>query len=258
MTTSDTSLTPPRPLGFWLRTVDALLDRAFADALEKDDASRRDWMLLNAVDGTVDAPWLIERLARRSGRARRLAERGWIAETDGGWTLTDDGRAAKDRLGGIVDGIRERVAGAVSPEDLATTLASLEAIARELGWDENRPFDAARDAHRRFGRHGHRFGSGFDAPGFPGAPGFAGAAGFGPERRFGPRHGFGPGFDPRRGFGPGFDPRRGVAGEDCAERGPRGGHRHGGEAAFERGFSAGFAQGRAAASAAPESASPAA
>src|SRR3546814_853949 len=162
MTTSDTSPespTPQRPLGFWLRTVDGLLDRAFAEALAKNDVSRRDWMLLNAVDGTVDAPWLIERLARRSGRVRRLAERGWITETGDGWTLTDDGRAAKDRLGVAVEGIRERVAGAVSPDDFATTMTSLEAIARELGWNEDRPFDAARGG-RRFERRGHRFAFG--------------------------------------------------------------------------------------------------
>lgn len=232
MHTFDTSHTPThqRPLGFWLRTVDALLDRAFAEALSDEDVSRRDWMLLNAVDGAADAPGLAERLARRSGRVRRLVERGWITQADDGWALTDEGRAARDRLQALVDGIRERVSGAVSPEDFATTMASLEAIARELGWDESRPigFGGGRPWGRGFGR------------------------GFGPRHGFGP-HGHRP--HPGHGFGTHGHPAHlghGFTDERCAEhsspdrgRGRRG---RGADAAFERGFTAGFAQGRGAAS----------
>jgi len=216
----------PRPLGFWLRVVDGLLAREFAASLDDADVSRRDWMLLNAVDGSVDAPWLAERLARKSGRVRRLADRGWIVETDGIWSLTDEGRAEKERLAGLVDGMRERVAGAVSPEDYVTSVASLEAIARELGWDES--------AHAGRGRG---FGPGF-RPGF--GPGFRGF-GRGSER----------GLDPRRGFGPRHE-------HGCGEhrshgerggRGERGERRSQGEHAYERGFTAGFERGRAAASA---------
>ena len=226
----------PRPLGFWLRVVDGLLTREFAASLDDADVSRRDWMLLNAVDGSVDAPWLAERLARKSGRVRRLADRGWIVQTDGTWTLTDEGRAEKERLAGLVDGLRERVTGAVSPEGYATTMASLEAIARELGWDET--------AHAGRGRHG--FGGGF-GPGF--RPGFGpGFRGFGRGERDG---GFGPGFGGERGFGhghrgfgPGFGPGH-DRGQYRGEHRSRGEH---GEHAYERGFTAGFERGRAAAS----------
>ena len=219
----------PRPLGFWLRVVDGLLAREFASSLDDADVSRRDWMLLNAVDGSVDAPWLAERLARKSGRVRRLADRGWIVETDGVWSLTDEGRAEKERLAGLVDGMRERVSGAVSPEDYATTVASLEAIARELGWDEN--------AHAGRGRG---FGPGF-GPGL--RPGFGpGLRGFG---RGGER-----GLDPRRGFGPRHEHGCGEhrSHGERGERGGRGAHGGHGEHAYERGFTAGFERGRAAAS----------
>ncbi|RKT31441.1 hypothetical protein DEU34_2510 [Microbacterium sp. AG1240] len=220
----------PRPLGFWLRVVDGLLAREFATSLDDADVSRRDGMLLNAVDGSVDAPWLAERLARKSGRVRRLADRGWIVQTDGVWSLTEEGRAEKERLAGLVDGMRERVSGAVSPEDYATTVDSLEAIARELGWDEN----AHAGRGRGFGpgpRPGSRgFGRGF-AGGF--GPGFTGDRDVEPgERGFGPGH---------RGFGPRHE-------HGCGEhrsRGERGAHR---ERAYERGFAAGFERGRAAAS----------
>ncbi len=232
-----------RPLGFWLHAVDALLHRAFADALADEDVSRREWMLLNAVDAPETLPWLAERLARRSGRVRRLRDRGWIAEAADGWTLTDDGRAAKERLDGLVDGIRQRVAGAVSPEDFAVTLASLEAIATELGGVDDLPRGRRRHGHH--GHHGHRrrFGDAAGV-GHPHDDGPHHGHGFGPHRGHGAGRRHGHGFGPHRGHG--FAPH----GEGhCCDR-----HGHAGPApeddtAFERGFTAGFAQGRAAASA---------
>ncbi|KAF2420929.1 hypothetical protein B2K11_00320 [Microbacterium sp. B35-30] len=275
--------TDRRPLGYWLRAVDGLLTREFATALEAEGISRRDWMLLNLLAGDIDAPEMRERLARKGKRLRGLEERGWVEEHgDGTWSLTDLGRSEKDRIGAIVDGIRSRVVDAVGDaEAYAALTTSLEAIAREFGWD-----DSAAGRERGFGGFG-----GFGRRGFPG---------FGPEFR---GHGFGPGWrqgfagGPRpfgsdihegyghnrhRGFAPGrpghpaerFDePMRGYGGEGCrgdhphADHGHRdheSGHGHHGEhahhghhgdrahgrggrgaqQAYERGFDAGFARGR--------------
>lgn len=223
--TDTTTDTTARSLGYWLRATGAMLARAYSDAFEAEGVSRRDGRLLSLLDsGDTEgaaAPGFAERLQRHGGKKlRALVERGWVAETDGRWTLTDEGRAAQARLRDAVDGIRAKIAGAVSDEDYATTLASLQAIATSLGWD-----DDARMPHG-FGRHG--FGHGF-------GPGF-GRRGFGPGsgHRFGPREGFGPA------FGPAFGPR----GDHHGHHG-RPGDRHT-ERAFERGFDAGFARGRAA------------
>lgn len=197
-----------KPLGYWLRTVDALLTQEFATAFDTasdgSGAGRRDWMILNVLSGDVDAPGFAERLARKGKRLSGLAERGWVQQQgDGTWTITDEGRAAQARLSEVVEGIRSRVAGAVSPEDFATTMASLETIARELGWDENAP-----RAHRGFRRG---FGPGFGS--WRGRGQFAGRAGFGPWSRDGqpePADGEirdGHGHNRHRGFGPGFGPR---------------------------------------------------
>ncbi|MFD4958130.1 MarR family winged helix-turn-helix transcriptional regulator [Microbacterium sp. NPDC058389] len=264
---------PARPLGYWLRAVDGLLTRAFAEALDAEGVSRRDWMLLNVVSGDVDAPGLAERLARKGKRLRSLQDRGWVLEKgDGTWELTDLGRAEKERIGAIVDGIRSRVTGAVGDDAYTQLTTSLEAIARELGWDETTA------AERGFGRPG------FGRPGF-GRPPF-GVPGFGPD--FGPGFGFGgrprpfepeirDGFGPNRhrGFGPGRPGRPAERGDEqmrgrghgpqpgCDEGRdhPHGGHGHhdhphygghgrgqgGGrraQEAYERGFDAGFARGR--------------
>ncbi|WP_194396939.1 hypothetical protein [Microbacterium atlanticum] len=230
-----------RPLGYWLRVVDALLARELAAALDAEGISRRDWMALNVLSGDVDAPGMAERLARKGKRLRVLEERGWVQEHgDGSWTLTDLGRAEKDRVGAIVDGIRSRVTGAVGDEAYAALTGSLEAIARELGWDAEADERDRRSAG--FGRAGFEAGS---RPGF--APGFR-SRGFGP--RFGPGSGlgfrgrpqpFGPdihaGYGPNlhRGFAPGrpghpaerFDePLRGEGDDGCHGHHPYAGHSH--------------------------------
>lgn len=227
----------PRPFGYWLRAVDRLLAREFETAFEAEGATRRDWRLLSLLDGDVVAPELSERLQRGGGKKLRgLVERGWLVETDGSWTVTDEGHAAKERLSEAATGIREKVAGAVSDEDIATTMATLEAVARELGWDPDERMP------RGFGRRS-----------------------FGPRHGFGPRPGFGPrggrGFDAERGHGcrgdGAPDERRGHGQMDRghAPAGPTGhgqrghgrpGHtRRAGEHAFERGFDAGFSRGAA-------------
>ena len=153
--TDDTAGTPTsrRPLGFWLRLTDRQLRAAFAAEFESEGLDRRDWMLLDLLAGDVDD----ERLARFTQRAAyrgsrrldRLAARGWVTRSDQGWTLTDEGRAQRDALAGRVDAIRERVASAVSPEEHAGLVASLEAIARELGWDGERMPRRPRGRHDR-------------------------------------------------------------------------------------------------------------
>ena len=79
-----------------------------------------------------------------------FAARGWVIVDADGITLTDAGREAHDALRTKVDAVRQTVADAVSPEDLATTRASLESIARAFGWAE--PSAHERGPRGRFGR----------------------------------------------------------------------------------------------------------
>ncbi len=272
MNTSDTQNTDSthRPFGYWLKAVDRLMAAEFDSAFEGEHASRRDWRILNVIDGTAPA-----RRPLNAHKLHALVERGWVVADGDGWTLTDDGRTAKERLGGIVDGIRAKVTDAVGPEDLETTMSSLEQIARAFGWDEETPLPRGRGRRHRFGPRG--FGRGF-APEHGFGPGH-------PGRGFGRRHGhpFGRG----RGFAPGFDSEHEhehehgadaeLSGHDCGHRGHPGhdrfadahdrahhgragaGHehgRHGGprhgehrvaraaQHAYERGFDAGFSRGR--------------
>ncbi|KZE92354.1 hypothetical protein AVP42_02507 [Agromyces sp. NDB4Y10] len=144
---------PGRPLGFWLTTVDRAIAREFAAAFDDLEVTRREWRLLNLIGGEARDERLSMKLERRPELVASLVERGWIAGDAGDLHLTDDGRAALATLGERVRGIRSRIAEAVPADDYATTVATLEAIARELGWSEDRPDRPG----RRFGRGPRRF-----------------------------------------------------------------------------------------------------
>lgn len=220
----------PRSLAHRLTTVGhALHHRLFAQ-LRDGDIHPKTALLLGAIDGRIDSPWIRERLARGGKRMTALAERGWVERTDDGWTLTAAGREILDR----VDADRAALLADVPAEELARLVAALDAVAEAMGIDDTE--------ERRFGprRRG----------------------GFGP----GTRGGFGPGFGPgmRRGFGTDASDvdhrahddhghhRRGHGGHGCGGHNDAHGHGHdhGGhgrgaaQRAYERGFDAGFSRGR--------------
>ncbi|MFJ3394839.1 hypothetical protein [Leifsonia aquatica] len=76
---------------------------------------------------------------RRTGRIERIladfTERGWVWFDGDRATLTDEGRAAHDAAFARVQEVRGALADGISPEDYATTLATLETMARNLGWE---------------------------------------------------------------------------------------------------------------------------
>jgi hypothetical protein len=165
MDTPDTS-TPSttRPLGYWVRAVHRLISFEFATVFADEGISGRDWRLLNHIDaGPLPAG-----RTPRGPRLRVLQAHGWIEHGSDGWTLTTDGRLAKERIGAAVDQIRARITDAVSPEDYATMTASLEKVASEFGWQEGQKLP--RRGRRGFGP----FGAGFGPGGF--------RRGFGPDR----------------------------------------------------------------------------
>ena len=182
-----TSAGTDRPFGFWLKVVDRRLAEEMETLFAADGITRRDWRLLNLLAGSAMDERLAERLRSKPHALHHLVERGWVAGAPP--VLTDAGREALTRLEEQVSTLRARIAGAVPAEDFATTLRTLEAVARELGWDESQPMPRGKRGGRRHGwGHPHGFGRRFGAP-----HGFAGPRGFDAEAAhgFGPRPGFG-------------------------------------------------------------------
>ena len=229
----------PRSLAHRLTTVGhALHHRLFAQ-LRDSDLHPKTVLVLRAIDGRIDAPWIAERLARGGKRVTALAERGWIERTDDGWSLTTEGREILDRL----DADRSALLADVPAEELERLVAALDAVSAALGIDESDaapfgPFGRGRGPGMRgFGPFGRGFGPG-SGPGFgPGARGSRpDADGFGPRERGTDEH-------DRPHHGHGCDPRHGGHAHHGRHGHDDRGHRAA-QRAYERGFDAGFSRGR--------------
>lgn len=134
----------PRPIGYWLKLVDRLIDEQFASTLEEHGVTRRQWQLLNVLSrepATVEqldaavAPFLVVHDDESSlDHLTELIDSAWVDATPTGYELTDRGRSAFERLAEVVATQRTIVADGVTPEQYEQTVAVLERMARNLGW----------------------------------------------------------------------------------------------------------------------------
>jgi len=147
-------VTPPtdddaRPIGFWLKLVDGLIDRRFAEVLDEHGVTRRQWQLLDLLErgpatrSTLDeavAPFLDVGAGETSADdLTELVDSGWVALTtdgvgDGRHALTERGSVAHRRLVAVVDDARDEVMRGAEPEAYATTVRFLRDTAHALGW----------------------------------------------------------------------------------------------------------------------------
>jgi hypothetical protein len=139
-------MTDQRPIGFWLKLVDRMIDERFASTLEEHGVTRRQWQLLTVLSkgaSTVDqldaavAPFLSTLEAESSTEhLGELIESGWVSLSEGQYTITERGSTAYTRLAEVVTANREIASEGISEVDYATTLSTLEQFARNLGWSE--------------------------------------------------------------------------------------------------------------------------
>jgi hypothetical protein len=136
----------PRPIGYWLRLVDRLLDERFAEVLEEHGVTRRQWQLLNVLSGgeaTVEqldaavAPFRAEGEQDSSvEHLTELIESGWVAATTAGYELTPRGLLAFEKLSEVVSELRGSAGAGISGDEYSQTLEILERMARNLGWQD--------------------------------------------------------------------------------------------------------------------------
>ena len=136
----------PRPIGFWLKLVDNLIDQQLAVTLEEHGVTRRQWQLLNVLtrqpsttaelDEAV-APFLsADDNESSTEHLAELVDSDWVVETVGSYTLTERGSAAFERLSEVVAEQRTLVAAGIEPDEYEGTASVLERMARNLGWSE--------------------------------------------------------------------------------------------------------------------------
>ena len=132
----------PRPIGYWLKLVDRLIDEQFASTLEEHGVTRRQWQLLNVLSqgpATVEqldaavAPFLSPDESSPE-QLTELIDSGWVDATPSGYEVTDRGRGAFERLAAVVATQRTAIAEGVTEAEYEQTVAVLERMARNLGY----------------------------------------------------------------------------------------------------------------------------
>lgn len=134
-----------RPIGYWLKLVDSLIDQQFAASLEEHGLTRRQWQLMNLLHGgpatvqeldTAVSPFLYAGSDESSTEhLDELVDSEWVHLEETRYSLTERGTESFGKLRVVVERSREVAADNVSPDEYDTTIAVLERMARNLGWD---------------------------------------------------------------------------------------------------------------------------
>jgi hypothetical protein len=135
----------PRSLTYWLALVDRLVEERFSAALEEHGVTRLQWRIMSVLStGAANAEELDTALAELlptdseetpAEELDELMDSGWVVAGDGRFTLTERGQSAHDGLAEAVTELRAMLVADVSEADQAETAATLERMARNLGWD---------------------------------------------------------------------------------------------------------------------------
>jgi len=124
-----------KPIGWWLKQVDRLLEESFAGALAAEGVDRRQWQLLNAVaaDGSADVltPFLPEQ-ADRDRAISALVGRGWVERRGDELALTAAGSSLRARLTVLVAAQRRRTTDGISDAEYVATVDVLKRMAGNL------------------------------------------------------------------------------------------------------------------------------
>ncbi len=139
-------MAPQRPIGFWLKLVDDLINEQFDGTLEEHGVTRRQWQLMNVLrDGPAIRPELDQAVApfldagseeTSAEHLEELLESEWVSADGETYQLTDLGTTSFVRLSEVVTRSREQVTQDISTDEYDTTLNVLERMARNLGWNE--------------------------------------------------------------------------------------------------------------------------
>ena len=131
-----------KPIGYWLKELDRLIEGTLDRALADEGVTRRDWQLLNALDpepapraAVIEALrpfWGVE-AAEPDAVLDGLITRGWALRTpDDRFSLSPEGDAARTALLGKVKELRTAIADGITPEQYNTTIETLARMAENL------------------------------------------------------------------------------------------------------------------------------
>lgn len=137
-----------RPIGWWVRRLDSLLEEAVDSVVETEGLTRRHWQVLHSLaTGTGHEADVAAALADFPGDVdvvvSDLVGRGWVVRLGTGRVgLAPDGAVAHDRVARAVERVRRHAADGLSRNEYERTILVLSRmvanIERALGRDQPR------------------------------------------------------------------------------------------------------------------------
>jgi DNA-binding MarR family transcriptional regulator len=125
-----------RPIGYWLKRLDQLIEARLDSALAADGLSRRAWQVLNVLhDGRVREDAIAEALHpfQLDDIVGELERRGWVErDGDGRHRLTDEGAAVQVAVSGRVQAFRTAMTAGLTAPEYAATVRTLRVMAENL------------------------------------------------------------------------------------------------------------------------------
>jgi DNA-binding MarR family transcriptional regulator len=130
-----------KPIGFWLKELDRLIDKHFEMQLSDAGLSRRQWQLLNLfANNPRSVPELQAELEPFLQRAEDdlsdalagLVKRGWAESTDNIVNLTGTGLAHLEIVKAKVAELRQALMAGISPEEYQATIDVIARMAANL------------------------------------------------------------------------------------------------------------------------------
>jgi DNA-binding MarR family transcriptional regulator len=130
-----------RPIGYWLKELDRLIDTHFELQLGNAGLSRRQWQLLNLLEDHPRSvpelqaelePFLQGAADDLSDSLSGLVTRGWAESKDNIVNLTETGQAHFEIVKAKVAELRQALMKGISPEEYQATIDLLSRMAANL------------------------------------------------------------------------------------------------------------------------------
>ena len=130
-----------RPIGYWLKKLDRLIDTQFELQLSTARLSRRQWQLLNLLENNprsvpeleAELEPFLQRVAQElSDALAGLVTRGWAESRDNIVNLTETGRAQFEIVKATAAEVRQTLMRGIPPEEYRTTIDVLARMAANL------------------------------------------------------------------------------------------------------------------------------
>jgi DNA-binding MarR family transcriptional regulator len=133
-----------RPIGYWLKRLDRLINAQFERQLGEAGLSRRQWQLLNLLEDSPRSgpelqaelePFLHGAPDELSEALSGLVTRGWADSRDNIVSLTETGQAQFGLVTAMVAELRQALTDGISPEAYQATIDVLARMAANLESD---------------------------------------------------------------------------------------------------------------------------